>query len=91
MKKLYIILLAALVCEGAVAANHRFTSRKAAKAKTTLVRKAAKAPVWRPATQEDYEYADGEWSLLGSATMTYDAAGNAIVVLAEDAEGTVTR
>lgn len=91
MKKLYIILLAALVCEGAVAANHRFTSRKAAKAKTALVKKAAKAPVWRPATQEDYEYADGEWSLLGSATMTYDAAGNAIVVLAEDAEGSVTR
>lgn len=40
--------------------------------------------VWRPASQTDYMYEEGEWMELGTTCFTYDAAGNPLVELTQD-------
>ena len=49
--------------------------------------KTPSAPLWRPATQTEYMYMDGEWVELGTVSFTYDERGNAILELVEGEDG----
>ncbi|MDE6854112.1 MAG: RHS repeat protein, partial [Muribaculaceae bacterium] len=92
MKKLYLTSLLCLLAASGVAAGPRFIKAKSAKARKAVIeRKAPKAsPVFRPLSQADFVYSDGEWMPLGNMDYTYDAAGN---VLSEtlDADGEYSR
>jgi len=80
MKHLYLALVCALVCSSAATAGNRFTARHNSRHTLAKMAKAtaASTPIWRPATQTDYMYDNGEWIELGKVAFTYDIRGNAV-------------
>lgn len=89
MKKLYLTsLICLLAASGAVAAP-RFIKAKGTKArKAAIERKAPKAsPLFKPLSQADYLYEDGEWVFCGQVAFTYDAAGNTLSETVSEEDG----
>ncbi len=88
MKKLYIIALCCAVGATAADAHQRFVSKRHTdKAVTVTVRPdgsrrlavaAAKAEVWRPASQTEYIYNGEDWDEMGTVNFKYDNRGNNI-------------
>lgn len=86
MKKLYFAILCGLLCGNISYAAPRFAAKKQAQS-VRLAPKTPSAPLWRPATQTEYMYMDGEWMELGTVSFTYDGRGNAILELVEGEDG----
>lgn len=90
MKKFYFFTLCSLLTVPAVA-SPRFhkSQRPTLPLMETVHRLSAPARaqgsgVWRPASQTDYMYEEGEWMELGTTCFTYDTAGNPLVELTQD-------
>lgn len=88
MKKIYILSLCALLGASATYAGNRFKTKRGAATKLAVLKKAGTDnPIWRPVSQTDYSYMDGEWELLGSMTFGYDSKGNTIRTDIESEDG----
>lgn len=87
MKKFYVLSLCSLLCVSASAADARFKSKKGAPLQRVLKVEKAAAPVWRPASQSEFLFIEGEWMLMSETRFTYDANGNAIRQDIEDEDG----
>ncbi len=87
MKHLYTALACLMICSSAATAGTRFAARRAAQRHT--IAKEATNPdlIWRPASQTDFLYMDGEWLELGTTTFSYDERGNATLQDIEDEDG----
>lgn len=86
MKKLYIISMCAMLCAGpAFAAPHFKTKRGTAR--KSILKTEASAALWRPSSQTEYFYEDGEWIDAGTSTFTYDSRGNAVEERMDDEDG----
>lgn len=86
MRKIYILSLCALMGASAVMADSRFQTRRGTPRKSVMKAESA-TPIWRPASQTDYMYIDGEWMELGATAFTYDSRGNAVREDLEDEDG----
>lgn len=88
MKNFYLVLMCGFLCCGQINAAPRFAAKKPGKT-THIVKKSPANAMWRPATQTEYLYMDGEWLDLGTTTFTYDTKGNAISELTEGEDGII--
>lgn len=90
MKKICIIsFCAAMAVSGATASNH-FNSRKG-----MPVRLNAAVPdqntIWKPVSETNYIYADGDWLKIGTTLFRYDERGNAVQMDMEEESGELSR
>lgn len=86
MKKFYIIALCGCVGVSALAAGFRFKSiRKApAEARKLAFKAEEKQPLWRPVSDTEYLYQDGEWLPVASNEYEYDSRGNAVKAITDE-------
>lgn len=86
MKKLYILSVCALMCAAPVVAGNHFKSKRGA-ARRSVLKTEASAALWRPSSQTEYFFEDGEWFEAGTSTFSYDSRGNAVEERMEDEYG----